>query len=950
MGIRNKLIIVLLSISITSFGIAGLLSIISIKKVLTENITKSSFEFSQVAMMRINEYLYEKSIDIKSWSNAEEMNDILTQDIDGRISEYMKSIKESYGEHYYITGMDRSGRVVSSSDPEIIGMDFSGTEEFQEALKGKLHIQDVKYEKKVKDYALIFSHPIRHSSNKAEIIGVIAAYLKWEIINKINIGLKIMGREQNETNHIMLLRKDGQVISCFDPEEMFTDNLVTIGMRSANFAHEGKEGSLTEISEHNRPSFSTYTYFRKYRGMPNLGWLLVVIQDPRTIFAPVTVLQNTIIFAIAIMGVFLIVVLFLFANTLTKPILLIASAAKEIQKGRLETKINITSKDEIGFLAASFNEMAKKLQESMRLKNQEIAERKEKEQELIKSAIYIDAMGDALIVLNMQRKVIRLNRAAMELLGYSQKEIAGLTFEKIFPEREHEKHYAEMKRLVKTGATSSFETFVLTKSGKEIPVFLSGTALKDEKGEPIGFIGVCRDITERRKADEKIKKDEELLKKQTEDLNRALKEALKSRGIMVSMLEDNNMILERLEESKKGLEIKVKERTKELEMSRIQAEAANRAKSDFLANMSHELRTPLNAIIGFSEMMYDGMTGPLNDKQKAFLSDVVGSAKHLLTLINDILDLSKVEVGMVKLELKNYPIKDFVEKSIIMFKEKALRQRIALTTEMVGGVNIVEADDRRLRQVMLNLLSNAMKFTPDGGSVSVVVKRAGDFIEFSVSDTGIGISEEDQKKLFVPFQQLDNIYTKKYEGTGLGLALCEKIVELHGGRIWVESEVRKGSTFKFVIPIKAEPSVGVEAAPTPYHLMMFNHKIIDPVTRLLTWEHFLTHSKRISSFHKRVGKQFGIMYLETETRQKLEEDAVAKILRKSIRRNEILTHGQSLGCFYLIVLNADRQVVDNVISRIKGLLKESGYSFNIKSAVFMEDGESIEEMLESLHG
>lgn len=844
---------------------------------------------------------------------------------------------------YEISITNRDGMIVFSTNEDNIGLDMSADAYFLGGKRGP-YIKDAYYSETTKNNSIAISNPVLDDETR-EILGVVVARLRLDDINEITTERTGLGK----TGEIYLINKYGYMIT---PSWFLKDTFLKVKVDTEN----ARNSLWHEEGEHVHDIIISLGY----RGVPvlgahyrikEMGWRLLTEIDEKEAFAPLIKLRSH--FLAAYFSVLIVTWLigFFISGLITKPIRKLHEGTEIVGKGDLNYKVGVDANDEIGHLSMAFDEMTENLKHSTisidRL-TQEIDERKKKEQELIKSAIYIDAMGDALIVLNMQRKVIRFNRAAMELLGYSQKEIAGLTFEKIFPEREHEKHYAEMKRVVKTGATSSFETFVLTKSGKEIPVFLSDTELKDEKSEPIGFIGVCRDITERRKADEKIKKDEELLTKQTEDLNRALKEALKSRGIMVSMLEDNNIIRERLEESKKGLEIKVKERTKELEMSRIQAEAANRAKSDFLANMSHELRTPLNAIIGFSEMMYDGMTGPLNDKQKAFLSDVVESAKHLLILINDILDLSKVEVGMIKLELKDCSVKDLIEKSMIMFKEKALRQRIVLTTEMVGGVNMVEVDDRRLRQVMLNLLSNAMKFTPDGGSVSVVVKRAGDFIEFSVSDTGIGISKEDQKKLFIPFQQLDNIYTKKYEGTGLGLTLCEKIVELHGGRIWVESEVGKGSTFKFVIPIKIEPLVGVEAALTPF--MSFNHKIVDPVTGLLTWKHFLEHSKRMVSSHKRMGKQFGIMYLETETRQKREEDMVAKILRKSIRRNEILTHGQSLGCFYMIIFNVDRQMVDNVVSRIKGLLKESGCSFNIKSAVFMEDGENIEEMLESLHG
>ena len=286
-----------------------------------------------------------------------------------------------------------------------------------------------------------------------------------------------------------------------------------------------------------------------------------------------------------------------------------------------------------------------------------------------------------------------------------------------------------------------------------------------------------------------------------------------------------------------GLEEKVVERTRELEDAireqqflnielekrRIEAEAANIAKSDFLANMSHELRTPLNSIIGFSEVMKEGMAGPLTDEQKEFLGDIGQSGNHLLNLINDILDLSKVEAGKMELEMSEISIKDLINSSVLMFREKALKHNIKIKAEIEEGIVNITADERKIKQVLFNLLSNAMKFTPDGGSVLVTARIANgseylannkklfiddyllktdrDFVEISVADTGIGISPEDQEKLFQPFQQLETSYTKKYAGTGLGLSMCKKLVELHEGKIWVESEAGKGSKFIFVIPI-----------------------------------------------------------------------------------------------------------------------------------------------------
>jgi PAS domain S-box-containing protein len=252
------------------------------------------------------------------------------------------------------------------------------------------------------------------------------------------------------------------------------------------------------------------------------------------------------------------------------------------------------------------------------------------------------------------------------------------------------------------------------------------------------------------------------------------------------------------------LESKVEERTRQLEEAVSVAEASNKTKSEFLASMSHELRTPLNAIIGFSQVLHERYFGDLNEKQSEYVADIVDSGKHLLSLINDVLDLSKIEAGKMELEVTEVKIADLLQNSLVMIKEKALSHSISLDLQIADNINgtKIAADERRLKQVMFNLLSNSAKFTPDGGSIKVEASKGEKELVISVSDTGIGMTPQEQKRLFEAFYQASGGIKGKTPGTGLGLAITKSIVEKHGGKIWMESEgPNKGSKFTFTLPL-----------------------------------------------------------------------------------------------------------------------------------------------------
>ena len=231
-------------------------------------------------------------------------------------------------------------------------------------------------------------------------------------------------------------------------------------------------------------------------------------------------------------------------------------------------------------------------------------------------------------------------------------------------------------------------------------------------------------------------------------------------------------------------------------------ETASRHKSDFLATMSHELRTPLNAIIGFSEVLQEQMFGELNERQLAYVDDVLEAGRHLLSLINDVLDLAKIEAGRMDLELSQVALPDLLRSAVSMHSERAGRGGIALALTTEPAEISITADERRVRQIVFNLLSNAIKFTPSGGRVDISALAEDGRVEIAVTDTGPGISPADLETIFEEFEQTTD--GKKAEGTGLGLPLSRKLVELHGGKLWVESQPGHGSTFRFTLPVRHE--------------------------------------------------------------------------------------------------------------------------------------------------
>jgi signal transduction histidine kinase/DNA-binding response OmpR family regulator/HAMP domain-containing protein len=516
------------------------------------------------------------------------------------------------------------------------------------------------------------------------------------------------------------------------------------------------------------------------------------------------------------LGIILVALLlsFAFCNYTLTPVQAMARAASRVAAGDLSQRVEAKSRDEIGVLAMTFNHMTSTLDQMTQAQQQRLAEL---------SALHAIGLVTS-STLDLEQLIDSVLEAIVQRLGYDRAKLFLV-----------DAHTPELVDGRIAGATEDIRAQLRT---IHIPLrdeggFLARVALTGEPvlvedlehvqdhahGPLIALLGTRALVAVPLKVEGRLLGVLSVDNSRTErTLTAADQRLLVTVANQVATAIANALAYQQIEQLNVGLEEKVQERTEALQRQQatlqemnLQLEIANRHKSEFLANMSHELRTPLNAVIGFSEVLLEQMFGTLNAKQAEYLDDILSSGKYLLSLINDILDLAKIEAGKLDLELGVVALRQLLEGSLVMVKERALAHGIALSLDMSDDLDTIMGDERKIKQILFNLLSNAVKFTPDKGRVGIKATRSGDVVQIAVWDTGVGIAPYDQQRIFEAFQQVGQGLTRKTEGTGLGLTLTKKFVELHGGTVWVESALDHGSTFTFTLPIDATSRVAALA-------------------------------------------------------------------------------------------------------------------------------------------
>ncbi|MEW5744266.1 MAG: response regulator [Nitrospirota bacterium] len=556
---------------------------------------------------------------------------------------------------------------------------------------------------------------------------------------------------------------------------------------------------------------------------------LIVRQSTDETYAAIASLRNytLLISALGIGGV-VALIYFMLARLVTWPVTDMAEKASRFARGDMSVSVDVKSGDAIGALGASFNNMVKNIKDQIEYADS------------LKVAI-----SDPFFIVNPDMVITYMNRACEEITGFRREEAEGkMTCREVFKSDICDTTCPLKQSFTAGKAVEGVRVTMTNREGGAIPMMASASPLRDSSGKLLGGFEICRDISavldaERLKyAAETAAREEaqrRYLEERGERLLATLTLAAESRldaraeirgtndvmdklaGHVNSMLDNIARLYEKVSLFNKELKREVARRTIQLKEKTIELERANRdlkeldrLKTAFLANMSHELRTPMNSIIGYTELLLDGVDGPVNPEQAKSLEKVGSNARHLLELINDVLDMSKIEAGKVDLVLREIDLKKSIASVAATFEPLVESKHLTLTLDIENSLPPVYADEDKVRQILVNLLNNAIKFTDQGGiTISAApykwgTRQAGgpDFIRVCVEDTGIGIKDEDIGRLFEKFSQLDSAISRQYEGTGLGLSITRALVVLHKGDIWVESAYGKGSRFFFTLPVK----------------------------------------------------------------------------------------------------------------------------------------------------
>lgn len=737
----------------------------------------------------------------RQWPDLEEEDQLLRDILQNGLADTFnafRSVESAFGE---IFATDAAGRLVASTDKTT---DYWQADEewWKNAYNngyGQLHISEIEYDESVQAYSTGICVPVMAiEDGKERVVGIIKGVLAvshiFESVFKINVA---------EGGRGVLASDSGQIILARDlpplqyPLPQGVRPSTSLG-DSGSFVSDIQGGSDMLVGfariELNHADFSFKT-----------PWSVIVYQESDYAFAPLTRLLWYVGGAgAAFILVFFFIGMFLAESSVISPLRLLTQTVRRVASGDLTRTVEINSKDEIGDLTTSFNQMVSNLEKRISLDDMSL------------NMLSHLELSD---VLSMTMETLRTTFGAafarIWLVGEGDLCDECIHAE-ICPNKEKCLHLK-----VTVGIYARDEEYLRVPLGE----------LRVGKMAEIGKPSLINNLV----SEESVHNAEWLQARWiTSFAGYPLLSGSEVLGAMAIFRRDNisdeefiilgsfadraAMAIQnaRLHTEVRGLNLnleqKVDERTEELEFANVKLRRADQLKSEFLANMSHELRTPLNAIIGFSEVLRDGLCGELNEDQMQSVLDIHGSGKHLLEMINDILDLSKVEAGKMELQLDEFSLAETMGGIQSTVQDMANKKQLYLQLDIPEGLPNIYADHIKFKQIMYNLLSNAVKFTPKGGSVVASVSFSGNEFLISVIDTGIGVAPEDQETIFDEFRQVDSSLSRQYEGTGLGLALTKRLVELHGGKIWVESEGNgTGSKFSFVLPyVKPDTSIDEE--------------------------------------------------------------------------------------------------------------------------------------------